>query len=200
MANGELIDREHEHDRYLRGVSELDKVASWILATAWSGGNAQGRGTQVGNIGLRTVAVVSVNQVLIVANNAVSWGDHRLTFNPNQRAQRGTPNYHYALEGFRQGEVVFQPTLAIRDHLAGVNGAYQDVIFPEECDNGFGFHAEMALLQYLHQNNMTPDNNEIGVSKPCCRNCAHVLKSANIKFSFKHADPVGEWTPPPYLA
>lgn len=199
MANGELIDREREHDRYWRNISELDKIASWILATAWSGGNAQGKKSQVGNVGLRTVAVVSVNQVLIVANNAVSWDDYKLSFNPRQKAQKSTPNYYYALEEFKQGDEVFRPKPVIRDRLAGVNGAYKDVLFPLECDNAFAFHAEMALLQYLHQKNLTPDNNEIGVSKPCCRACANVLKLKKIKFSFRHSDPVGVWVPPEHL-
>jgi hypothetical protein len=189
-----LINRADAQDqvRYWRNSHELDQVASWILATVWSGTNPQGWGAQGGQIGLRTVAVVCLdNQTLLVGSNALSLDDYAIPFNPN--ALKSTPNYHYKLEGYKKGDVVFEPQLAVRSALCDI---YKAVEFPAECQNGFGFHAEMALLQYMAQKNMHLSPKYIGVSKPCCKLCHMILNGAGIDHSFYHKDAVGDWQEP----
>lgn len=196
MPGGQLINRDVEHDRYWRNITELDKVASMILATLYSGGNGQGASAQR-NIGLRTVAVVSVNRTLIVATNALT--DEQEPFVLKFEPTRGNQNWHYGESGLHKGDIAFHPISVIKNKLAGIEGAFSDVIFPKECSNPFNFHAEMALLQYMHEHAMTPENNEMGVSKPCCRYCAAVLRARRINFSFRHNDKVKTWAPPPFL-
>jgi hypothetical protein len=189
-----LMDRGSEQDqmRYWRNSHELDQVASWILATVWSGGNPQGKGAQVGNIGLRTVAVACLsNQSLLVASNAVSFDAFKITFNPKN--MNGNPNWYYKLSGFRKDDIAFEPKMEVRKVLSDL---YKSVEFPQECQNGFNFHAEMALLQYMSQKNLHPDPRFIGVSKPCCKYCRMMLKGAGIDHSFYHTDAVGEWQEP----
>lgn len=191
-----LIDRQDAADQesYWRNADELDLVASWILATVWSGTNAQGKQAQ-NNIGLRTVAVVRLNTGgLVVASNATSFDPYQIPFNPNSKAVKSTPNFHYALSGYKQGDVVFDPQAQVRAVLGEI---YATVDFPPECcGTGFSFHAEMALLQHMSKHNLHPSPKFIGVSKPCCRFCRAVLKGAGMDHSFYHMDAVASWDEP----
>ena len=49
----------------------------------------------------------------------------------------------------------------------------------------FGFHAEMQLLSYFGNkgSTLTDIEKEIGVSKPCCKDCANVLKKVGVTFT-----------------
>lgn len=68
-------------------------------------------------------------------------------------------------------------------------------------------HAEMQLLEYLAANSLQPDDDLVGVSKPCCRCCSTVLTYYGIRFATWHKAQIGRgknassqsgpsWTPP----
>ncbi|GJJ03231.1 hypothetical protein RugamoR64_37690 [Duganella rhizosphaerae] len=58
------------------------------------------------------------------------------------------------------------------------------------------FHAEMQLLEYVSDNAMSIQGGVIGVSKPCCDDCARTLTSMGIDFSFRAGVAIGDWQPP----
>ena len=61
--------------------------------------------------------------------------------------------------------------------------------------NGSGhMHAEMQLVSQLKQENLMTDF--IGVSKPCCKQCAEVLDHVHIGYSMWHDSPVVNWENP----
>src|SRR5262249_47471825 len=93
------------------------------------------------------------------------------------------------------GDTVFSPQQAIRAMLVA-NGEFRGVEFPPECEHGFEFHAEMALLEYMSERDLHPDGQLIGVSKPCCKYCRQILQGCGMNFSFHHPDPVGQWREP----
>lgn len=55
-------------------------------------------------------------------------------------------------------------------------------------------HAEMQLVSQLKQENLMTDF--IGVSKPCCKQCAEVLDHVHIGYSMWHDSPVVNWENP----
>jgi hypothetical protein len=187
-----------EAHNYMQALNELDKIAQAILSIAWSGHESQGRQSQVGNRDLRTVAVVAVNQTLIVAGNAISW-EQRLRSTIRRADARGTQNWVYYAPQTQYSPdystLIFGGADAIRYEL-GRLGEQRQVLFPDECRKDFNFHAEMALLQYMSMHNLHPDGDEIGVSKPCCVRCARVLDECRIRYSTYHTSPIGDWTPP----
>lgn len=60
----------------------------------------------------------------------------------------------------------------------------------------YHMHAEMQLLRYLRNRNITPKCSFMGVSKPCCQRCAEELNKYRIKYSTFHNDLVQNWEPP----
>lgn len=63
--------------------------------------------------------------------------------------------------------------------------------------NGNGhMHAEMQLIKELNIAGKSPDEMYMGVSKPCCAQCAKELKKAGIEFLEEHEDKVQNWESP----
>ncbi len=61
--------------------------------------------------------------------------------------------------------------------------------------NGKGhMHAEMKLVSQLIQEGLKTDS--IGVSKPCCAQCANELSKRGINYSMWHDDSVANWESP----
>lgn len=57
-------------------------------------------------------------------------------------------------------------------------------------------HAEMKLLYQLDQEDKTPDDDRMGISKPACRYCAATLKKNDIGVSWTHERQVVNWVYP----
>jgi len=61
-----------------------------------------------------------------------------------------------------------------------------------------GMHAEMQVVEELYEQGELQDGSVqyIGVSKPCCRDCAEFLESVDIEYSQWHGDYVVNWEAP----
>lgn len=63
--------------------------------------------------------------------------------------------------------------------------------------NGNGnMHAEMQLVQELHNDSCLYRGVYIGVSKPCCEQCANLLDKLGISYLHWHDDRVVHWESP----
>ncbi len=63
--------------------------------------------------------------------------------------------------------------------------------------NGDGsMHAEMQLLKELRDSGKNPRGMYMGVSKPCCAQCAKELSERGVEFMHEHKDKVKHWESP----
>lgn len=64
-------------------------------------------------------------------------------------------------------------------------------------ENGNGrMHAEMQLVQELQHGGYPCRGRYIGVSKPCCDQCAAVLDNLGMNYLHRHKDKVKRWESP----
>ncbi len=57
-------------------------------------------------------------------------------------------------------------------------------------------HAEMQLLKELLDSDMNPNELVFGVSKPCCEQCASMLDTYKVGYTFYHNSTVINWQSP----
>lgn len=63
--------------------------------------------------------------------------------------------------------------------------------------NGDGhIHAEMQLVEELQCSYHVYRGRHIGVSKPCCKQCAEILDELGMKYLYYHEDRVRNWESP----
>lgn len=79
----------------------------------------------------------------------------------------------------------------IKDILESIN--YKKIELIKNNNTNKKLHAEMKILKVLGVN---LDRKLMGVSKPCCTQCADFLELQGIDYSYWHSHPVGHWTPP----
>lgn len=144
-------------------LNELDKVARYILAVAFSS-QYPGNSREQMFISQRTVAVASHNGKLYVASNGLYGGEP-------DALQKGNVAAALRAEGVMD-EIVY---------LANWSGFH-----------GLGesdYHAEMQIVDYFYL--MRIPLPQIGVSKPCCGKCKERLDSLGIDYSYWHTQGTG---------
>lgn len=147
------------------GLSELDKVARYVLAIGFSSEHAGDSREQL-FIAQRTVAVAIHDGRLYVASNGLYWGEPNAT-------QKG--NVATALHASGVDEEIV--------YLANWAASYG--LSPDD------YHAEMQLVDYFHA--MRLPLPELGVSKPCCSNCKKYLDQLAINYSYWHTQGTGKY-------
>jgi len=155
------VDRRSQgyHKQRLSSVSELDKVASFLLASNYSSHRSQSKATQ-GLIHLDCVAVVQVNGSYWMASNSQGLDD--------------------------------QDAAELNGALEAVELDYEIIVRGSKNK----MHAEMQLVEALKANNIPFEGVFMGVSKPCCVDCHHVLKTLKIQHTAFHHDRVLNWEGP----
>lgn len=149
---------------FARGLYYIDEIARFILAIAHSG-QYPGNHREQFFISQRTVAVVFHQGTLYVATNSLRNDDVEDVGTTLQRAIDAIRGAGYA----DQVRFIYNP------------GGNEDR----------NFHAEMQLLSYFMAKGWRFDQDIIGVSKPCCENCANNLDRYLIMYSYWHREPVG---------
>lgn len=86
---------------------------------------------------------------------------------------------------------------AIANALGNEGVSFTPVIVTGTTWKDKDFHAEMQLVSYLANNGLMPNGLTIGVSKPCCLQCAERLDSLGLSYSLWHDEEVGKrWKAP----
>lgn len=150
-----------------KSLNESDKIARLLMSMIWSSQFDPQDFLKQNLIGQGTLAVATTADTLYVAGNDCF------------------PNVTWeALRTF------------VKDALAREKVAFKNIVFVKN-PNGFGdrsFHAEAQLVWYLHKNNIL--TKEIGVSKPCCQNCALMLDRVGLAYSYWHEEEPPKWVDP----
>jgi len=177
-------------------LNDLDRMARFIIAVAHSV-NYSPRHREQGFIGQRTVAVALNKGTLYVAQNNVltSMG----------RTGSGKPTFV---------SMDLDLSTKIRQHVKDkLAEEYTDPDSPEDkplslqpfqkvvwiSAGGWertDFHAEMQLVNFFKNQNLAFEKNQIGVSKPCCSNCASRLTALGIDYSYFHTQTALPWKDP----
>jgi|GEM_PF-4802707 len=145
------------------GLNELDKIARFILAVAFSG-EFPGNDREQHFVAQRTVAVARHQGKIYVASN----GLYGLAPSDGQRGNVAT-----ALAGAGiADEIVYLANWAL------TNGG------------GNEYHAEIQLMDYFYF--MRLPLPQIGVSKPCCGNCSTALTRVGTDHSYFHTQGTGQ--------
>ncbi|HVT92924.1 MAG TPA: hypothetical protein VHD76_08775 [Bryobacteraceae bacterium] len=157
------------HSAWHEKLTNADRLASTILATIYSHSRAAASQSK---IGFDCVAVgivgLSSESTFYVAVNGISLS--HLTSNEEIR-------------------------LSIINVMK--EGCLSGVIVPVDCPSQ-GMHAEMQILHYLSARGFDVPKCSVvmGVSKPCCFQCATILRHSNVAFSLYHTDKVENWDAP----
>ena len=64
-----------------------------------------------------------------------------------------------------------------------------------KLDDDHSLHAEMRLVNFFYNDKLRLAGDALGVSKPCCRDCASHLEALDIDYSYWHDQNVGKWAP-----
>ncbi|MFP5270680.1 hypothetical protein [Coleofasciculus sp.] len=146
------------------GLNELDKIARFALAAAHSGQYA-GTHREQHFISQRTVAVARYNGELFIAANDLWNDDVEDVGSTMQRVEHELRNQGIG------GRIRFIPN----------RYGYRD----RSC------HAEVQIVNYFFSRAWRLYNDTIGVSKPCCLQCANKLDQVRILYSYWHDQNVG---------
>jgi len=166
-------------------LNYLDRAARYLLAVAYS---SVYRGTDTYNqayVAARTVAVGLHDNVLYVtANDLIGLG---------LKPQKPTPGVRYriAVNEIRIGARALEAEMRAEDlpQLRGIT------VIAQETESRT-YHAEMQLVDHFSEEKMRFEGDVIGVSKPCCAQCATRLDALKIAYSYWHDQNVGrDWQP-----
>lgn len=163
------LNRNVEYNLQWNNLNELDRIARFVLAIAYSGYYAGNDTYNQAYVAARTVAVARSRGALYIAANTL-WREADV--------DAVTDRVSDALRG---------------EGIGGLPGDRIVFVFNPRGDDDREFHAEMQLVEYLHARNLPFDGNEIGVSKPCCTTCANRLDRLRISYSYWHNQGVGVW-------
>lgn len=212
-----------ERGKWQGNMNDLDVIACMVLATAWSGQNPQSKKTQF-DVTKQTVAVICIKGKLYLACDGLTWQDFTLPQLVQKHVDKGmagpnaalhTPNWtEKQRESYvtsfdkQQAKRVEDPSFEIEDpdtgllkfrtqqaiqHSLRIQGERRPVEFIDSNDDTR--HSEMRLLEFMADYGR-PDDNLLGVSKPCCEQCKEQLEKYHIVFSCWHNFAVGNWGPP----
>lgn len=160
-------DADYHHEQ-LERMTNADLLAVAILQIAYSGSRAQTPDSQR-LIQMDCVAVYMSRSEFIVASNAV-----KLTDEIVRRALNTL-----------DGSIHRSMTVAIANDLADRYAKVKNM------------HAEMKIVKYFIEYNRQMQGISLGVSKPCCSECAVELDKRGIVYSTTHSTPNrGEWIAP----
>jgi deoxycytidylate deaminase len=206
-----------DNRKWIEGADELDRIASMILAVAYSGSTSLVKDKQ-DQINIQCVAVAEAGGRLYIASNGLVFfknegGAQEVALPKKKEEDQKKPalvgaNKHWEKVGApakptsleqasaknititknSNSQVVFK--FAAHAQVAAIlqaAGIQKGLVFPPECQNTSGFHAEMSLITHLSKNNIRLDRKFIGVSKPCCEPCSKELLKRGIDHSFIHA-------------
>lgn len=168
-------------------LNNLDAVARLIMAMAHTAtakspeeenleADQKTRRTVQVNIGsgIKTVAVTRSGTSLLVAQNGI---------------------FRDAKPRSARGALETTLTTHVKNQL-GDKGPIQSVQFVNADSDDFGMHAEMVLLQHCMSRRLPMTGGTIGVSKPCCKNCAAALNDAKVDYTLWIDGEVPKWTSP----
>lgn len=162
-------------------LNDLDRIARYFLAVAYSSVYKPTDTYNQAYIAARTVAVGrSGNKLYIAANGLKGLG--------SQRPRGDTRRIIIAVNEIRIGAQGLANALA-EEGIGGIT----NIIFATnpEGDEDRTYHAEMQLVDIFHEEGVPFDGSIIGVSKPCCKNCAQSLDRVGVGYSYWHDQNVG---------
>lgn len=127
--------------------------------------------------GIKTVAVVRSGSTLLVTQNGI----------------------FKSLASSKRGAFIDELCKAVLAELGG-KSVVQKVEVLNSASDDFAFHAEMQLLEHCITSGRQISGGVMGVSKPCCVDCAKKLMEAGVDFSLwidkSKAEGKNKWTPP----
>lgn len=165
----------------ISNLNFLDRVARYFLAIAYSSVYPGSDKYNQAYVAARTVAAaLNGNKLYLAANELKGLG--------LQRPKKDTRPIIIAVNELRKG---FEGL--IKEFASEGIGGITEVVF---VANPFGddnrtYHAEMQLVDLFYEGRMNFDGGIIGVSKPCCMQCALSLDKVDINYSYWHNEKVG---------
>ncbi|MBN9121939.1 MAG: hypothetical protein J0I06_22825 [Planctomycetes bacterium] len=172
-------------------LSDWDRIASYILACVYSSVQRQHVSRQSYS-SADTVAVARSGSTLHVFTNTMfaraDWNkqQQQVVFTPLSASKRGT------------GQAAAAETVFAAMKEAGMSDIKTiDFTYKKSLLTNRTYHAEMQCVDYFFEERQAIDGNYIGVSKPCCRDCAKALDKFGIGYAYWH-DVSGnnDWVPP----
>ncbi|MGI6855191.1 nucleic acid/nucleotide deaminase domain-containing protein [Mesorhizobium sp. 1B3] len=142
---------------------------------------------------LRCVAVMEIGATLLIAANNFFVTKQHLA-NIGSRSKNTLWKDHNTVKNnLNKGDPIADSNLELFDIFSATSEdsrnrlGYDRAIFVTGVHTYMNnYHAEMQLLQFMLDHKLKAHRRYIGVSKPCCPECAAVLKRARISFSEGH--------------
>jgi len=199
-VKGRILQSAKLSAEHMGHLSDLDLIASSILALVHSSGSIEAMKTQLKS-NLKTVAVALNSKTLYVTHNGLLFGNlvkdtgihERDVTGEDRRFVLNTDNAPLTQGNFKttgQGnkkKVTFSPERAIQDFFEDdpVFGSMVSAVKLLDLGLSASKHAEVGLLEsFMTELNSTPE--AIGVSKPCCQACGRILMAFDVHFTCVH--------------
>jgi hypothetical protein len=167
----------------INNLNVLDRVARYLLAVAYS---SVYKGTDTYNqayVAARTVAVgLADNTLYVTANTLIGLG---------LKAQSNV-KLKIAVNEMRIAATALAAEMSA-ERIANLTELV--VVLNPLGNDDRTYHAEMQLVDVFQEQNLRFEGDIIGVSKPCCMQCAGTLDKLGIGYSYWHSENVGHWIP-----
>jgi hypothetical protein len=192
-----------------RELNDLDRLARFILAVIHSS-IYEGTDREQFFAAQRCVATaIWDNHLYFTANNVLTRrdpearGKGRTKAIPTEELDGIVRDTEYAIWEAVMRDLVAEAkrapektlvSMADIDEVRGFTGI-SFIMNPRGAEDT-SLHAEMQLVQFFSQKGLRMEDDQMGVSKPCCPNCTKRLTALGIDHSYYHDIPDRNWHDP----
>jgi hypothetical protein len=176
-------------------LDKLDHLAQAILGEGHAMMEANTKKLKTSDASLRCVAVMEIGGTLLVAANNFFVTKNMIDSVGKRNPKKLWTDRTTVKKNINQADPIVATTGDLFDIFSDTSAdgrarlGYDRVIFVTGVHTYMNnYHAEMQILQFMLDYKLKTSRRFIGVSKPCCPECAAILKVARISFTEGHAN------------